>query len=159
MAQSVSGSWAALYDALTGVFAGQDGTLVSPGDPGNYEPDLIIAVMGIDLAPITMPTMGTNRSRDKRYTQHVLVSAYVAGGPEAQAPAVANAVAAAELIEAYFRVSPNEKLGGACYNAFVSAMPLEVDIAWEAIDGVANLVPAGRTATVDVNVEIWVRLS
>lgn len=158
MAQSVSGAWDALYAALQGLFPASSGWFVSAGDPGDYQPDMIVAMMGV-RCPITQPTLSTNRSRDKRIEIDVVFSVYVAGGTEAQQPANQAAWAAVDALETYLRTSPNEKLGGACYNAFVSAMPLEVDIAWEAIDGVANLVPAGRTATVDVNVEIWVRLS
>lgn len=156
--QSVSGAWNALYAALGGLFGQRPGTLVSPGDPGDYVPDLIVSVMGI-AAPINRPTMGTNRSRDKGITITVLVSAYVPGGPEAQAPAIAVAQDAADEIEAYFRVKPNETLGGACYDAFVSNTQLDPSIAWEDVDGDQNPVPAGRVATVDASVEIWIRLN
>lgn len=156
MAQSVPATWDALFAALDGLFAGQQGVLVSPGDPGNYEPDLIIAVMGV-TAPMKHPTSGPARSNDERVTIQVLVSAYVAGGPEVQQLANQNAWSASEQIRNYFRTSPNETLGGACYNAFVSNRVLTPEIAWEQVDDLPTPVPAGRVATVDVSVEAWIR--
>jgi hypothetical protein len=158
MAQSITGTWDALYAATQNLFpaSANNSTLVSPGDPGDYQPDIIIAVMGI-RAPVTQPTMGTNRSRDERIEIDVVVSAYVHGGPEAQQPANQAAWAASDTIVAYFRTSPNEKLGGACYNSFVSNRVLTPAIAWEHVDGFDDPVPSGRTADVAVTVTAWIR--
>jgi hypothetical protein len=159
MPQSVSGTWDALYAAIQGLFpaSANNSTLVTPGPPGDYQPDLIIAVMGVK-GPITQPTLGTNRSRDKHINIEVAISAYVHGGPEAQQPANDAAWAAADLIEAYFRTSPNEKFGGACYNSFVEVTDMEPAIAWEAVDGLSDPVPAGRTADITMTVTAWIRI-
>lgn len=156
MAQSVSGSWDALLAALRGMFTGP-GQLVCAGLPGPYQPDLIVSMMGV-RGPITQPTMGTNRSRDKRISIDVVISSYVAGGEEAQQPANQAAWAAADLIEAHFRTSPNEKLGGACYNAFAEVEDMEPSIAWEGEPGLEDPVPAGRVCTITMQVAVWIRL-
>jgi hypothetical protein len=156
MAQSVTGTWDALYAAVTTMFAGQQGVLVSAGDPGNYQPDLIIAVMDVD-APITHPTAAPTRPQDERITIQVLISAFVGGGPEAQQIANQTAWAASDTIKNYFRTSPNEKLGGACYNSFVAHRKLTPEIAYETPDGMNTPVPVGRTATIDVTVAAWIR--
>jgi hypothetical protein len=159
MPQSVSGTWDALLTAIQGLFpaSANNSTLVSPGDPGDYQPDLIIALMGVK-GPITQTTMGTNRSRDKRINIEVVISKYVHGGPEAQQPANQAAWAAADIIEAYFRTSPNEKLGGACYNSYVEVTDMTPAISWEAVDGLPDPVPSGRTAEIAMTVTAWIRI-
>lgn len=159
MPQSVGAMRTALYAALQGMFpvATNQTTLVSWGDPGDYQPDLIIAMMNTSV-PITQPTMGTNRSRDKHTQTHVTVSAYQYGGPEAAPVAESAAIAAADVIEAYFRTSPNEKLGGACYNAKVVQSDITCAVAWQREDGMPDPVPSGRTADIDVVVETWIRI-
>jgi hypothetical protein len=155
MAQSVTAAWDALLAACGTLYTAQ-GTLVSAGDPGNYSPDLIVAVMGV-TAPVTRPTMGTGRSRDERVTIQVLFSAYVHGGIEAQQPANQAAWAASDQLITYLRTSPNEKLGGTCYDSHVSRRVMTPEIAWESIDGLPAPVASGRVATVDASVEVWIR--
>jgi hypothetical protein len=157
MAQSVSGSWDALFTALQGLFPDTAGWVVSPGDPGNYQPDKIVAMMGVHV-PVAQPTAGTNRSRDKRIEITVAISVYVHGGTEAQQPANQAAWAAADLIEAYFRTSPNEKLGGACYNAFVEVGDMTPSVSWERTDGMDVPVAAGRIADIVLIVKAWIRI-
>lgn len=156
MPQSVSGSWDALFAVLQGMFSGA-GQLVCAGAPGEYQPDLIVSMMGV-RGPITQPTMGTNRSRDKRITIDVVISSYVAGGEEAQQLANQNGWAAADLIEGHFRVSPNERLGGACYNAFAEVEDMDPSVAWERLAGVDDPVPAGRVCTITMQISVWIRL-
>jgi hypothetical protein len=159
MPQGVSQMRIALYAALQGLFpdAANKGTLVTWGEPGNYQPNLIVAMMNT-VVPITQPTGSPVRSRDKRTQTHVIVSAYAAGGPEAQPVAEAAAWAAADAIEAYFRVSPNEQLAGACYNAFVEQSDITPSVVWERVDGMPDPVAAGRTADIDVVVTTWIRI-
>ena len=157
MPQSVPGAHDALVAAMAGLFAGSQSTLVSDGDPGNYQPDLIVAVTDI-RAPITRPTAGTNRARDKRIEIDVIVSAYVPGGPEAQPLANTAAWSAGEQVEAYLRTSPNEKLAGNAYDSHVSNMQLTKSISWEPVEGIADPVPAGRIADLTVTVSIWIRI-
>jgi hypothetical protein len=157
MTQSVQGAWDALYTALQGLFPGSAGWFVSAGDPGEYQPDLIVAMMGI-RSPITRPTMGTNRSRDKRIEIDVVVSVYMHGGIEAQQPAMQAAWSAADQIEAYIRTSPNEKLGGACYDAFVEQGAMTPSVSYERVDGIEGLVPAGRIADIALTVQARIRI-
>lgn len=157
MAQSVSGSWDAIFAALQGMFTG-DGKLVCAGPPGEYQPDLIVAMMGI-RTPITQPTMTPSRTRDKRISVDVWISSFVAGGEEAQQLANQNGWAAADQIEAWFRVSPNERLGGACYNAYVDVEDMDPSVAWERIAEVPDPVPVGRVCTIALQVQVWIRLS
>ena len=159
MTQSVGGTWNALYGVLQGLFpaSANNSTLVSPGDPGEYQPDLIIAMMGIQ-APITQPTMGTNRSRDKHALITIMISAYASGGPEVQTVANDSAWAAADTIEAYFRTKPNETLSGNCYNSFVSVTNMTPSVSWERVDGMPDPVPAGRVADIEMTIEAWIRI-
>ncbi|HEY2088604.1 MAG TPA: hypothetical protein VGH54_21615 [Mycobacterium sp.] len=157
MAQSVSGTWDAMLASFKTLFAGQDSTLVTPGDPGEFQPDLLVCMMGV-RGPITQPTAGTNRSRDKRIQVTVVVSAYRAGGEEAQQAANDAAWAGADTIEAYFRTSPNERLGGACYNAFVEVTDMTPSISWERVDGMDTPVAAGRICDIAMTVSVWIRI-
>ena len=156
MAQGVSQSWFALYAALGTLFADQN-QLVCQGDPGNYEPDLIVAMMAL-RSPITQPTAGPNRSRDKRIEIDLTISSYVHGGPEAQAPAVQAAWDATDAIEAYLRTGSNVTLGGACYNAYLDVANMTPSIAWETVEGFDSPVPVGRVAEIAAVVKVWIRI-
>lgn len=159
MTQSVSGTWDAYLAVLQTLFptTANASTLVSPGDPGDYQPNLIIAVMGLK-GPITQPTLGTNRSRDKRIQIGTIISAYQGGGPEVQQLANQTAWTAADLIEAYFRTSPNERLGGACYNSFVEVTDMTPSISWQRVEDLPDPVPAGRVAEIALTLTAWIRI-
>jgi hypothetical protein len=117
MAQSVTAVWTNLYAVCQSLFPPP--VLVSFGDPGAYQPDVIVAVMGGQI-PVARPTMGTNRSREKTVTMDVIISVFVAGGDPSQTSAWTTAQAMSDLLEAYFRTSPNETLSGACREAWVT---------------------------------------
>jgi hypothetical protein len=118
MAQSVAAVWANLTTACQTLFPSP--ALVTFGDPGNYQPDAIVAIMGGKM-PVTRPTGGPNRSRDKVCEVTIVISVYVPGSDQAsQVTAFANAQAMSDQLEAYFRVQGNETLFGACRDAFVS---------------------------------------
>lgn len=90
--------------------------------PGLYQPDVIVAV-GTNVAqPVERPTMGTVRSREITVTVDVVFSAALAGGGPAGTEARHVASAAANAFAEYFRTSPNETLGDACRDAWVSAL-------------------------------------
>ncbi|MGX7679078.1 hypothetical protein ACSMXN_09270 [Jatrophihabitans sp. DSM 45814] len=152
--QSVPGVWDALYSALQTLFPAP--AYVSAGDPGEYQPDLIIAMMGI-TSPTTRPTMGTNRSREEIADLTLVISAYVAGGAEAQAPAIDAAYVAYGQLVAYLRATPNEKLGGSCYDSWVSFGSMVPSTSWEHVEGLADPVPAGRIADLTCTVTAKVR--
>lgn len=156
MAQGVAQTWVALYTALQGLFT-QTGQLVCQGEPGVYTPDLIIAMTGL-RGPITQPTAGTNRSRDKRVQIDVVISALQSGGPEAHPMAIAAAWTAADAIETYLRTGSNPTLGGACYNAYAETENLMLETQWERFPDVDEPVPIGRIAQIDLVVTAWIRI-
>jgi hypothetical protein len=127
--------------------------LVSFGDPGSYQPDVIVAVMG-GTVPIDRPTMGTGRSREKTVTVNVVISVYVPGGDAAAPAAWITAQSMADQLEAYFRTSPNEQLSGACRDAWVSSTtPTFAKV----VDPTSNNV-TGATADVAVAITAHVRI-
>lgn len=156
MAQGVSQTWSALFTALGTLFPGPK-QLVCEGDPGDYQPDLIVSMMGL-RSPITQPTAGTTRSRDKRIEIDLAISSYVHGGPEAQAPAVQAAWDATDAIEAYLRAGNNSTLGGACYNSYLELGNMTPLTAWETVEGFDEPAPVGRIAAIDAVVKAWIRI-
>jgi hypothetical protein len=125
MAQSIKGARAALYAACVTLYAGRvDSTgaavLVTYGLPGSFQPQNIIGV-GLDTRqPITRPTMGTARSRETFAEIDVAYSIFRAGDSSQQQAAAEDADDLVALLESYLRIAPNEKLGGASYDAWVS---------------------------------------
>lgn len=125
MTQSIKATRANLFAACRDtIFTAQvDGNgkpvLVCYGRPGSYQANYIVAVMNT-RQPITRPTMGTSRSREKEAQIDVVVSVYVPGTEVAQQTASEACDDLVELLDAYFRTSPNETLGGACREAWVS---------------------------------------
>lgn len=163
MAQSIAGVLTNLHAACVALYAttlGSDGqpVLVSPGQPGQYQPHAILAV-GMELRlPITRPTMGTGRSREQTAEIDVVASVYVAGGDEAQSTANAAALALQAQLETYLRTSPNETLSGACRDSYVSNARLEPAVAWQQLDGPNSTpVAAGRVATNTITVTALIR--
>lgn len=124
MSQSIKGARSALYDVAVALYGAQVDTsgrkvLVSYGKPGSYQPDFIVALMNT-RQPITRPTMGTNRSREKEAEIDFLFSCYVPGAEVAQQVATEACDDLIELLDAHFRTAPNETLDGACREAWVS---------------------------------------
>ena len=126
MTQSVKASRNALYAACQTIYAGQtDGNgapvLVTFGRPGPYQANDIVAVGMATRRPITRPTAGTGRSRNTDAEIEVWFSVWVPGTAEvAQQSAVDECDDLIDLLEAYFRTSPQEALSGACRDAWVS---------------------------------------
>lgn len=158
MSQSIKGARAALYAACRDdIFPTAKDSLGAPvqvtyGVPGSYQAQNIAAVGISTQQPITQPTLGTNRSREKACSVTVTLSIFRAGDESAQQGASDDCDDLLDLLESYFRTSPNERLGGACRNSFVSS-----------IDG-PNLAAAykskavvGYTATAVATVTIFVR--
>lgn len=128
MTASLMGTMDALYTACGTIFVAStapDGSpvYVSYGDPGQYQPSAIVAVMDCGQSQnVDRPTLSTNRTREMVAEISVLFSVYTPGGPEAYQPSLDSCTALVRLLEDYFRVSPNEHLGGACRDAWVSAI-------------------------------------
>lgn len=157
MPQGVSQTWEALLADLHTMFDGQNDTLVCAGDPGDYQPSLIVALMGL-RAPITQPTAGTNRSRDKRIEIDIVISSYIAGGPEAQPPANDAAWTTSDTIETFYRTGDNARMRGACYNAFLEVTNMTPIVSWDAVEGLDDPIPAGRIAQIDAVLRAWIRI-
>jgi hypothetical protein len=118
MAQSVTAVWQNVYAVCQSLFPVP--TLVSFGDPGAYQPDVIVAVMGGRI-PVGRPTAAPTRPRDKTCEVNVIISVYVPGSDGAsQTSAWTIAQTMSDQLEGYFRTSPNETLSGACREAWVS---------------------------------------
>lgn len=124
MPQSVTGVWSNLYAVCQTLYASTVDTaghpvLVNFGDPGAYQPDIIVAVMG-GTVPVTRPTMGAGRSREEPVAVDVIISAYVPGTEPSQLAAFITAQTMADQLKTYLRTSPNETLSGACRDSWVS---------------------------------------
>lgn len=128
MTQSVKGARQALLTACQGPIYGSkvdstgEAVLVSLGYPGSYQPQNIVAVGIATAGDVTRPTMGTSRSRDKALQITVTISVFRAGDQTQEQPAIEDCDDLIDLLESYFRTSPNDRLGGACYDAWVSAV-------------------------------------
>lgn len=132
MTQSIAGTVTGLFAACQGLYGSATGSDLSPvfvslGDPGSYQPLELVVVGAAIRQPITRPTMTTTRSREKTAEIDVLFSVIVPGmvtedvtASGTQADALARVLALTDQLEAYFRTKPNEELGGACRESWVS---------------------------------------
>lgn len=126
MSQSLLGAVTGLYAAVQACFASTTAPDGSPvlalfGMPDQYQPQAMVAVLGAGgQHGVTRPTMGTNRSRELQIEIEVMFSVYVPGGQEAHGTCMTAIDTMIRQFEDYLRTSPNEKLGGACYDSWVS---------------------------------------
>lgn len=161
MPQSVVGSMDALYAVLQQLYATPNTSVVVVlGDPGVYQADLIVSLLEM-REPRTRPTAGPGRSRDLMVEIDVLFSQFAAGGDEVQKTVVDLAHAAADQLEAYFRVGGNEKLSGNCYDAFVSTASVRPYVVWSEEklgDGSTISVAVGRACDITDTVTVRVRI-
>lgn len=124
---------------------------VTYGMPGTWQGSDIVAVTDIDTE-ISRPTMGTARSREEESSVTVVVSVFRSGtDADLQQNATERAYALADLLQQRFRTAPNETLGGACREAWVSNMSLQ-----EADD--PEIIAKGRSATVIATVMCRARI-
>lgn len=157
MPQSVTNVWANLYAACQTLYAATFDTaghpaLVNFGDPGSYQPDIIVAVMG-GTVPVTRPTMGAGRSREEPCAVDVIISVYVPGGDPSQLAALITAQTMADQLKTYLRTSPNETLSGACRDSWVSNSVIALANVRDATSGNQT----GSAAEVTVTVTAAVR--
>lgn len=120
--------YGATLDASLGEYAGawSDGVqdwqlVVVEGAPGNYMPDIIVAVASDVRQSVERPVMGRNRVREIEVQVDVVISVAIAGNNTAAITARQVANAAAEPLQIFFR-SGDETLGGACREAFISSL-------------------------------------
>lgn len=163
MAQSVSGVVDALRAACDGIYASVTDETGSPvqvvtSRPGQYQANYIVAVATEIRQEIARPTMGPSRPREAVVELDCVLSVYVPGGEDVQQQAIDRALSMQGLLESYLRQSPNETLGGACRDSFVSASALVPDIAFQSFDD-PNMppVPTGRVAESTVTVTAFIR--
>lgn len=127
MAQSIKQARAGLYAACQSTFGsstGPDGSpvLVTLGPPGVNVPAALVAVAMNTRQPITRPTMGPRRTREKEVEFDVVISVW-SGGTESVQQSLMDAVDdLSELLESYFRTAGNETLGGGCFDSWVSSI-------------------------------------
>jgi len=162
MAQSIGATVDNLFTTCRDtIFAASKGAdnmpvFVCLGEPGQYAPATIIAIATDVRMPITRPTAGTGRSREIQADIDIVISALVPGGPEAQQTAIDAALQLQGLLETYFRTSPNETLGGACREAFVSTAQLQSYIGYQQASQ-GEPYPIGRVAANTVTVTAHIR--
>ena len=157
MAQSIAGVLDALYTSIAAIFAGSVGpdaapVLVSFGDPGQYQPSAIVAIMDT-TTQISRPTLGTGRSREMAADVSIIISVYTPGDESAQQVSTDAAFALLTVLEQNLRTSPNERLGGASRDAWVSKAD---PVATVAVDPASNA-PTGRVTEIHVIVTTLVR--
>lgn len=137
---------AALLSALTTLYPSSQVTYGMPG-PELSSLDLVV-IAGANVV-VERPTMGTARSREHVIQQEIIFSCWRPGGPTQQSATEAS-VAYLEQLSDYLRTSPNERLGGACRDSFISTYTVtETDDPDEA--------EQGRRCDVAATVLIYVR--
>lgn len=167
MTQSISAAVTNLHAACRDtVFANSKGSddqpvLVSLGRPGKYQPNNLVAV-GMDIRlPIERPTMGTGRSREQTAEIDVTISCWVPGDEDSQPIATAAAFDLLSLLETHLRTSPNERLGGACRDSWVSVARLVQQITYQPVEDPsappAPPIPTGRLAEIVATVTASIR--
>ena len=157
MAQSIAGVLDAMLASFTTIFAGSVGTdgspvLVSFGDPGQYQPSAIVAIMDT-TTQISRPTLGPNRSREMAADVSIIISVYTAGDESSQQVSTDAAFALLTVLEQNLRTSPNERLGGASRDAWVSKADPVATVAVDPASGA----PTGRVTEIRVTVTALIR--
>ena len=151
MAQSVTAVWANLYAVCQSLYPPP--VLVSFGDPGTYQPDVIVAVMG-GAATVGQPVMTPTRPQEFVVTTEIIFSVFAPGGdPTQQASSTAAWVMHDQLV-AWLRTSPNETLSGACRSAFVTAETVVFSNAFDPVSNNQTGCVTELTATVTAHVRI-----
>ena len=117
------------------------------GEPGSYVPNTVVSI-GDQQFDLERPTMTTSRSREEVVRTEVTISVFVAGGEDAQQIATDDAYDLLLQLDNYLRTKPNEALGDACREAFVSDGALvEAKVKGKSGSGLA-----GRVSAVSVTV-------
>jgi len=141
MPSASPGVLAAVVTLLGTLYPGQE-VLVCYGQPGSYQPDIIIS-LGDVRTLITRPVSGTNRPREEASELDITWSVFVAGDETQQVVAQDLAYGLRNTFADYFKTKPNETLGGACREAWVSGDTYEPATSVDPETGD----PVGRVAT------------
>lgn len=137
-----------LIDVVGPHLFGADGALTTHSTPDPNLPNDVVSV-GAQRFEVSKPTMGTNRSREEVVETDVMFSCYRPGDEKAQRIATTQAFTMALALDEWFRTKPNEELGGACREAWVSGGELDESKVVPAEGGTAV---QGRMATLVVTV-------
>jgi hypothetical protein len=163
MVQSIGSVVTNLIAACTTLYASTKGTddfpvLISFGPPGKYQPNVIVAV-GMDIRmPIARPTISTNRSREMASEIDIVFSVFVPGDEDSMPIATAAAFSLFSQLETYLRVSPNEGLGGACRDSWLSIASLVPRVAYQSnTDPNVPPVPVGRVVSLTATLTALIR--
>lgn len=120
-----------------------DEVLVCYGAPGSYQPDIIISLGDVRTIS-TRPVHGTARPREETSELDLTFSVYQAGDESVQVLVMQKAYELRNTFADHFKTKPNETLGGACREAWVTGDDYTPDVAINPAD--PDTV-AGRVAT------------
>lgn len=147
-----------LFTALQGIYAASLDAMgepiqVSRGPADVFLAGSVVSVLGCK-SPIVRPTMSPSRSRETALAVDIEISVYLQGGNEVQSVVDDAAWNLEAPLEAYFRTSPNERLGLVappvqCYDSWLESAEHTPDIYWVFDDPAQPPVAAGRFATIE----------
>lgn len=154
MGSAFPGVKRALVTAMTSLYSDMvPPPLVSYGDPGTYQPNQIVAVMGTSTLN-ERPVMGTGRPREEIMLVQVVFSVFAPGTETQQETATEAAYVLHDRLADYFKTKPNETLGGACREAWVSGHDLTEN---QAVNPKSNAI-TGRIAEIRATVTVRTRV-
>jgi hypothetical protein len=154
MGSAFPGVKTALVAALTALYADMTPPpLVSYGDPGKYQPNQIVAVMGTSTLN-ERPVMSPARPREEIMAVEVVFSVFAPGTETQQETATEAAYVLHDRLADFFKTKPNETLSGACREAWVSGHDLTESIA---VNPKTNAV-TGRIAEIRAAVTVRTRV-
>jgi hypothetical protein len=128
--------------------------LASYGAPGIDQPDIIVGV-GNAETEIERPAAATSRPREEVTTLTVIFSVFAGGDETVQELVTETAFAMLGTFADYFKTKPNETLGGACREAWVSSYTLDEAVATAPND---TTVITGRVAEITAVLTVKARI-
>ena len=139
---------AALVALMRSLYA--EPTLVCWGPPTSYQPADIVSVGG-QVIEFGAAPMATTRPREEIVQTAVTFSSFTASEQQA---ATVRAFELYDVLADHFKTGPNETLGGACREAFVSGLEVEEFVTSAAVgSGVM-----GRTTAITATVTTRTRI-
>jgi hypothetical protein len=154
MVQSIGSVVTNLIAACTTLYASTKGT-----DDFPVLISFVIVAVGMDIRmPIARPTISTNRSREMASEIDIVFSVFVPGDEDSMPIATAAAFSLFSQLETYLRVSPNEGLGGACRDSWLSIASLVPRVAYQSnTDPNVPPVPVGRVVSLTATLTALIR--
>ena len=139
---------AALVALMTSLY--DSPTLVCWGPPTSCQPADIVSVGG-QVVEFGAAPMAPTRPREEIVQTAVTFSSFTAGE---QSTATARAFELYDVLADHFKTGPNETLGGACREAFVSGLEVEEFVTSPAVGGGVM----GRTTAITATVTTRTRI-